>query len=328
MRHLLGIEGLTRDELLLYLNNSHSFVEVGTRDLKKVPALRGKTVINLFLENSTRTRTSFEIAGKRLSADVINISASGSSTAKGETFSDTARTLQAMAPDVLVVRHKESGSPQMLARILKETSVVNAGDGTHEHPTQALLDLLTIKQAMETQGRGLEGLTIAIVGDVRHSRVARSNIWGHQLLGNKVRLVGPSTFLPQELLSSSCFGGPQFEGRVSLHHDLEEGIAGADIVMCLRLQLERQEEHFVPSLEEYTHEYCITEQRLKKCAPRALVLHPGPMNRGTEISSDVADGPRSLIERQVNNGVAVRMGVLFSLAVALREPTESEGAGQ
>jgi len=307
-RHLLAIEGLSRDELYQYLENSQSFVEVSERDLKKVPALRGKTIVNLFLEPSTRTRTSFEIAAKRLSADTINVGASDSSVTKGETLLDTARNLEAMRPDILVMRHRESGSPHFLARHLTHTAVVNAGDGMHEHPTQALLDLLTLRQAFSGRRHGLEQLRIAVVGDVRHSRVARSNIHAHLLLGNEVTLVGPPTLVPREL-GADCFGD-----AVRIAWDLREGLRGADVVMCLRLQLERQEERYVPTLEEYSREYCVSERVLRECAPDAVVLHPGPANRGTEISSEVMDGPRSLISRQVNNGVAVRMAVLFHCA--------------
>ena len=316
MRHLLGIEGITKEELYSYLNNARSFVEVGTRELKKVPALRGRTIINLFLEPSTRTRTSFEIAGKRMSADVVNIGSSDSSAKKGETLLDTARTLQAMSPDILVVRHSQSGAPHFLARFLKNTSVVNAGDGTHEHPTQALLDCLTLSQVFEKRNDGIEKLRIAIVGDVHHSRVARSNVWAHHLLGNEVRLVGPPSLVPDELMGAKCFGAPAFGGKIRLFHNVEEGVAGADVVMVLRMQLERQQDHFVPTLQEYTDEFCITEKLLAQHAPNAVVMHPGPMNRGTEISSEVADGRRSLVERQVNNGVAVRMAVLFTLCTA------------
>jgi aspartate carbamoyltransferase catalytic subunit len=319
MKHLLGIESLTKEELYTYLNNSKSFVEVGTRELKKVPALRGKTIINLFLEPSTRTRASFEIAGKRLSADVVNVGGSDTSTSKGETFLDTAKTLQAMAPDILVVRHKQSGASQFLARYLTGTSVINAGDGMHEHPTQAILDCVTLQQHFHDRADGIEKLKIAIVGDIRHSRVARSNIWAHSLLGNEINLVGPPTLVPDELVSPSCFGAKRFGGKVRIYSDIAQGIEGADVVMCLRMQLERQEDHFVPSLQEYTDEYCITEKRLSRYAPKAVVLHPGPVNRGLEISTEVVDGKRSLIETQVNNGVAVRMAVLFSIATAAKE---------
>jgi aspartate carbamoyltransferase catalytic subunit len=308
-KHLLGIQDLSREELEAYIENGRHFIEVSDRELKKVPALRGKTVINLFLEPSTRTRSSFEIAAKRLSADTINVSGSDSSVVKGETLLDTARTLEAMAPDILVMRHKESGAPQFLARYLGNTSVVNAGDGAHEHPTQALLDLLTLKMHFEKLGRGLSGLRVAIVGDVRHSRVARSNLWAHKLLGNEVVLIGPPTLVPSEFADPKAFGG-----QVRIEHDLQRGLEGADVVMCLRMQLERQSEHFVPSLEEYSRWYCISEKILAAKAPDCVVLHPGPANRGTEVSSEVLDGKRSLVSQQVTHGVAVRMAVLFTLA--------------
>lgn len=313
-RHLLGIEGLSRDELERYIENAKSFCEVSDRDIKKVPALRGKTIVNLFLEPSTRTRTSFEIAGKRLSADTVNVGASDSSVTKGETLLDTARTLEAMRPDIIVIRHKESGAPHFLARHLTATSVVNAGDGMHEHPTQALLDLLTLSQRFADRKGGLEKLTVAIVGDVRHSRVARSTIWAHKLLGSEIRLVGPPTLVPNDFVAA-------FGGGVRVEHDVR-GIQGADVVMCLRLQLERQTEHFIPSLEEYSREYGISERLLRRYAPDAVVLHPGPANRGTEISSDVMDGPRSLFSQQVRNGVATRMAVLFQLATSTADQSE------
>jgi len=314
-RHLLGIEGLSRDELYRYIENAKSFCEVSDRDIKKVPALRGKTIVNLFLEPSTRTRTSFEIAAKRLSADTVNVGASDSSVTKGETLLDTARTLEAMQPDIIVIRHKESGAPHFLARHLTGTSVVNAGDGMHEHPTQALLDLLTLAQRFSERKTGVEQLTVAIVGDVRHSRVARSNIWAHKLLGNDVVLVGPPTLVPNEFVDA-------FGGGVRVEHDVRRGIHGADVVMCLRLQLERQTEHYIPSLEEYSREYGISERLLRQHAPDAVVLHPGPANRGTEISSEVMDGPRSLVAHQVRNGVATRMAVLFQLATATADHAE------
>ena len=253
---------------------------------------------------------------------MINIGGSDSSSVKGETLLDTARTLQAMAPDILVVRHKQSGAPHFLAKHLKNVAVVNAGDGTHEHPTQALLDCLTLSQYFETKGRGIEGLSIAIVGDVRHSRVARSAVFAHALLGNKVTLVGPPTLVPPELMADDCFGNSRFAGKVSISNSIECGLAGTDVVIALRMQLERQEHHFVPSLQEYTDDFCITETRLARYAPHAVVLHPGPMNRGTEISSEVADGKRSLVESQVSNGVAVRMAVLFALATTAKDSSK------
>jgi aspartate carbamoyltransferase catalytic subunit len=306
--HLLGINGLSKANIYRYLDAAHSFVEVSERDIKKVPTLRGKTVIHVFFEPSTRTLASFDIAGKRLSADTINISAGSSSVKKGETLLDTVRTLESMNPDVLVIRHSESGAAHFAAQHLTRSAVVNAGDGAHEHPTQALLDLLTLRQHFAIQGRGIEGLRIGFVGDVRHSRVARSNVWAHCALGNEVRLIGPPTLVPGEF--ARVFGSD----LVTVEHDLERGLRDLDVVVCLRMQLERQDQNFVPNLDEYSKEYCVSERILKRYAPESVVLHPGPMNRGTEISGEVADGPRSLIRRQVNNGVAVRMAVLYLLA--------------
>lgn len=308
MKHLLDIESLDKEDFFTLLENGLHFLEVMDRELKKVPTLRGKTIINLFLEPSTRTRTSFEIAAKRLSADAVNIASSGSSVSKGETLLDTALNLQAMAPDVLVLRHKESLSPHFLSRHLKKVHIVNAGDGLHEHPTQALLDCLTLMDHKKKGVEGIRGLRIAIVGDIRHSRVARSNVWAHRLLGNEVRLVGPRSLMPYESESERCFGP-----EVKCFESLEEGLEGADVVMVLRMQLERQGQFFVPSLTEYSREYCVSEPILQRQAPKCVVLHPGPMNRGLEISTVVADGPRSLISSQVRHGVAIRMAVLFSV---------------
>jgi aspartate carbamoyltransferase catalytic subunit len=306
--HLLGINGLSKTEINRYLDVGLSFVEVSERDNKKVPNLRGKTIVHVFFEPSTRTLASFDIAGKRLSADTINVSINTSSVQKGETLLDTIRTLESMCPDVLVIRHSESGAAQFAAKHLTRTSVVNAGDGAHEHPTQALLDLLTLKQHFASLGRGIEGLRVGFVGDVRHSRVARSNVWAHLTLGNEVRLIGPPTLVPQDFVR--VFGSD----RVSVVHDLTEGLRDLDVVVCLRMQLERQDQNFVPNLDEYSKEFCVSERLLRQFAPDSVVLHPGPLNRGTEISGEVADGPRSLILRQVNNGVAIRMAVLSILA--------------
>lgn len=319
IRHLLSIADLSKAQLLEQIEQALNFIEISDRPIKKVPALRGKTIINLFMEASTRTRASFEIAGKRLSADTINISSSGSSTAKGETLLDTARNLQAMNPDVLVVRHRHSGACQFLARHLERTCIVNAGDGMHEHPTQALLDCVTLLQHFRRQGRkaGIENLRIAIVGDIRHSRVARSNIHAHRLLGNQINLVGPPTLVPYDLSNPECFGS-----SVNIHHDIRSGLAGCDVVMVLRMQLERMQENFVSSLEEYTNNYFVSTKLIEEVAPQAVVLHPGPINRGVEIESALADGPRSLVLSQVNNGVAVRMSVLFNLAASPAELQE------
>ena len=302
-KHLLGIRELSAEEITHFLDTAESFREISTREIKKVPALRGRTVINLFFEPSTRTRTSFEIAGKRLSADVINVSSSSSSVAKGETLLDTARNLEAMAPDLIVIRHPSAGAPHQLARICR-ASIVNAGDGAHEHPTQALLDALTIRQH---KGR-LEGLKVAILGDILHSRVARSNAHLLTKLGARVALAGPGTLAPPE------FASLVDEGTLAIAQRVEEAIDGADVVMVLRIQRERQESAFFPSLREYAVHFGLNLKRLSAAAPDAIVMHPGPMNRGIEIASDVADGARSLILDQVANGLAVRMAVLYLLA--------------
>ena len=308
-RHLLGLEGVPGEEIVHVLDQAKSMVEISEREIKKVPTLRGKTIINLFYENSTRTRTSFEIAAKRLSADTINISASTSSAQKGETLADTARNLEAMRPDAIIIRHPSSGAPHLLARAVS-SPVINAGDGQHEHPTQALLDLFTIR---EKKGR-IAGLEVAIVGDILHSRVARSNLYGLAALGAKVRLVGPPTLLPAEFAS---FG-------VEVHHDLKKGIAGADVIMMLRIQRERQGANFFPSVEEYSRLFGLDRAALAAAKPDVVILHPGPMNRGIEISSEVADGPYSLILDQVTNGVAVRMALLYLLAARGRSEVDRE----
>jgi aspartate carbamoyltransferase catalytic subunit len=298
-KDLLSMRELERGEITAVLDTAESMKEIATREVKKVPTLRGKTVVNLFYEPSTRTRTSFEIAGKWLSADVINFSASGSSAEKGESFLDTARNIEAMYPDVVVVRHRASGGPELLARHLR-CAVVNAGDGAHEHPTQALLDLLTIR---EKKGH-LEGLNVAIVGDVLHSRVARSDIHGMRKMGMTVTVAGPPPLIPpacQEL-------------GVKVSHRLEEAIAHADVVMMLRLQHERMRGGFIPSIREYARLWGLTPARLAQCRPDVLIMHPGPVNRGVELSPEVADGPYSVILDQVSNGVAVRMAVLYLLA--------------
>ncbi len=303
-RHLLGLEGVSADDITVLLDTAESLTEVSRRDVKKLPTLRGKTVINLFLENSTRTRTSFEIAAKRMSADTINISASTSSLSKGETLEDTARNLAAMAPDAIVVRHPAAGAARFLAEII-DCPIINAGDGAHEHPTQALLDLLTIRQ----HAKSFEGLVVTIVGDILHSRVARSNLYGLKTLGAKVRLAGPPSLLPREL---EQFGA-------ELHYDLAEAVRGADVVMMLRIQRERQVGNFFPSLDEYASYYCLTEDALAEAKREVIILHPGPINRGIEIASGVADGPYSLIMSQVANGVALRMAVLYQLIVPVAE---------
>jgi aspartate carbamoyltransferase catalytic subunit len=298
-RHLLGIEGLSRPEITALLNLAEDAIEVSRQVEKKRSNLRGRTQINLFYEASTRTQASFEIAGKRLGADVMNMSVAQSSEKKGETLIDTAMTLNAMRPDIIVVRHSQAGAAHLLARKV-DCSVVNAGDGAHEHPTQALLDALTIRR---NKGR-IEGLIVAICGDVLHSRVARSNILLLGAMGARLRVVGPSTLVPRLLERLG----------VEVHHDMARGLDGADIVMMLRLQRERMSGALVPSSREYFHFFGLDEEKLARAAPDALVMHPGPMNRGVEIDSSVADGPRSLIREQVEMGVAVRMAVLEALA--------------
>lgn len=311
LKHLLGIEKLSKEELLFLLKNAQSLVEISQRELKKVPALRGKMIINLFLEPSTRTRSSFEIAAKRLSADTINVGASDSSVVKGESLFDTAKNLEAMHPDVIVLRHKESGACEFLAQHLTHCSVVNAGDGLHEHPTQALLDLLTLREHFGKSGRSLQGLKISILGDVFHSRVARSNIFAHALLGNQVTVIGPATLVPKDFEN---FG----TNNVRVAHQLS-AIEGSDVIITLRMQLERQSKHFVPSLQEYSENFCLNKKVVHSLAPHAVILHPGPVNRGVEISSDLLDSDQALVFNQVSNGVAVRMAVLLAVATSGKE---------
>ena len=298
-KDLLGIQELSVEEILEVLETAETFKEVSGRDIKKVPTLRGKTVVNLFFEPSTRTRTSFELAAKRLSADVINFAASSSSVVKGETLLDTARNIEAMQADVIVLRHPVAGAPNILARLL-QASVVNAGDGGHEHPTQALLDLYTLRE----KKREFKGLRLAIVGDIAHSRVARSNIYALVKLGTEVRVVGPPTMMPQEIERLG----------VTVFYDLDEALRGCDVIMMLRLQLERQGIALFPSIREYSRLYCLTPERVKLASPDVLVMHPGPINRGVEIAPEVADSVSSVILDQVTNGVAVRMAVLYLLS--------------
>jgi aspartate carbamoyltransferase catalytic subunit len=298
-RHLLGIEGLSREEIIGLLDLSEEFVDLNRQIEKKTATLRGRTLVNLFFEVSTRTQASFELAGKRLGADVMNMSVSSSSMRKGETLIDTAITLNAMRPDMIVVRHHASGAVALLARKV-DCSVINAGDGSHEHPTQALLDALTIRR---NKGR-IEGLTVAICGDILHSRVARSNIILLNALGARVRVVAPSTLMPPGI---ERFG-------VEPTRDMREGLHGADIVMMLRLQKERMKGSFIPSMGEFSHYFGLDEKKLNYAKPDALVMHPGPMNRGIEIDTAVADGAQSLIREQVEMGVAVRMAVLEALS--------------
>ena len=298
-KHLLGIEGLSRDDILHLLDLAEQFVELNRQIEKKQASLRGRTLINLFFEASTRTQASFELAGKRLGADVMNMSVGSSSMRKGETLIDTAVTLNAMRPDLIVVRHHASGAVELLAKKV-DCSVINAGDGSHEHPTQALLDALTIRR---NKGR-VEGLIVAICGDILHSRVARSDIILFNALGARVRVVAPSTLLPPQV---ERFGVEAFQ-------DMREGLRDADIVMMLRLQRERMNGSYVPSMSEYFHYYGLDEKKLAYAKPDALVMHPGPMNRGVEIDTAVADGAQSLIREQVEMGVAVRMAVLEALS--------------
>jgi len=300
-KDLLDIKGLNREDITLILDTAESFKEVTGRDIKKVPTLRGKTVVNLFFEPSTRTRTSFELAAKRLSADVINFSVSSSSVIKGETLLDTARNIEAMRSDFIVVRHSASGAPHLLARNLN-SSIINAGDGFHEHPTQALLDMFTIR---ERKGR-LEGLKVAIIGDITHSRVARSNIYGLTRLGAEVRLIGPPALLPPGIESTGA----------SVYYHVEEGLSDIDVIMVLRIQLERQGKNYFPTQREFARLYCLTPERTMLAKEDVMVMHPGPINRGIEISPDVADGLSSVILEQVTNGIAVRMAVLYLLGGA------------
>ncbi len=302
-RHLLGMEPLTGGEIQMLLDLSERFLEIAERPIKKVPTLRGKTVINLFLEPSTRTRTSFEIAAKRLSADAVNISGSSSSTVKGETLVDTAMNLDAMAPDVVIVRHAQAGASEMLASRLR-ASIVNAGDGAHEHPTQALLDCSTIRAH---KGR-IEGLEVVICGDIRHSRVARSDIWALTKLGARVRIAAPRTLLAPGLAEMGQ------QGAVTVHERLEPALEGADVVMMLRIQKERIGGALFPNTREYSRYFGLNPRRLALAKPDAIVMHPGPLNRGIEIDPAVADGPRAVILDQVARGVAVRMAVLYLLA--------------
>ncbi len=302
MKHLLTLRETSKTDIDYLLDTAGTLREILERPVKKVPTLRGRAMITLFYENSTRTRTSFEMAAKIMSAEAINIAVSQSSVSKGESLKDSLLTLQALKADCIVMRHSSSGTPEFAAQILKHTSIINAGDGRHEHPTQGLLDMLTIRQ---TKGQ-LEDLEVAIVGDIAHSRVARSNIWGLTKMGAKVRLVGPRTLLPPDADRLP----------VQVYDNLAQGLDGVDVVNVLRLQTERMEKGLLPSLREYSRLFGISQQSLKLAQPDVMVLHPGPMNRGVEISADVADGKfgiHSAIEEQVTNGIAVRMAVLYAL---------------
>ena len=306
-KDLLGLRELSAEEIRLILQTAASFREVSLRPIKKVPALRGKTVVNLFVEPSTRTRTSFELAAKRLSADIVNITAATSSIIKGETLLDTIRNIEAMKIDVVVIRHPSAGAAHLLARQV-EASVINAGDGAHEHPTQALLDLFTIQ---EQKGR-IEGQRVLIVGDIAHSRVARSNIWGLTKLGAQVTVCGPPTLIPVGIEQLG----------VTVTWDLDTALRAADVVMLLRIQHERQEAELVPSLREYRRYFGINAQRMSRAKSDVMIMHPGPVNRGVELDADVADGSSSVILNQVTNGVAVRMAVLYLVAGVAGQPPE------
>jgi aspartate carbamoyltransferase catalytic subunit len=303
-KHLLGLEGVTAEEINLILDTAASFKEISERPVKKVPALRGKTVVNLFFEASTRTRASFELAEKRLSADAVNIAKAGSSVAKGETLRDTAENLQAMKIDIIVIRHGSSGAPHFLASIL-DASVVNAGDGSHEHPTQGLLDIFTIRQKLGA----VRGKNVTIIGDIAHSRVARSNIFGLVTLGAHVTVCGPPTMIPPRIE----------ELGVEVETDVGRAIRDADAVNILRIQLERQKVNLFPSLAEYAVVYGINRDRLASMKPGSIIMHPGPINRGVEVTQEVADGDRAVILEQVTNGVAVRMAVLYLISEGGRE---------
>ncbi len=296
-KDLLGLQELSREEIEYILSVAKSFQEISLRPIKKVPVLRGKTVVNLFFEPSTRTRTSFELAAKRLSADLINFSVPTSSLVKGETVIDTAQNIEAMKVDCFIIRHSVSGVPALIAKNVK-SAVINAGDGSHEHPTQALLDLFTIKERKK-----IKNLRVAIIGDIRHSRVARSEVWGLTKLGAKVILCGPSTLIPEDVEKMD----------VEVTYNKEEAIKGVDVIYLLRLQQERQRENFLPSLREYIELYQLRKEDLELAKDDFLLMHPGPMNRGVELSSEVAESRSSLVLRQVTNGIAVRMAVLYIL---------------
>ena len=297
-KHLLGVQELSLSEIKTVLDTAESFYEISTRKVKKVPTLRGKTIINLFFEPSTRTRSSFELAAKRLSADIVNFNQQASSVIKGESFRDTILNLEAMNPDAIIIRHSSSGAPRFATTFCR-SHIINAGDGAHEHPTQALLDAFTIKQ----EKKNIEGLKVLIVGDILHSRVARSNIFLLRKMGAKVLLVGPPSFLPVEFKK---FG-------VEIDFNLERAMVGSDVIMMLRIQLERQGRNFFPSIREYRNLYSLTAERFSRAKKNAIIMHPGPINRGVEISADMADSAESVILKQVENGIAIRMAVLYLL---------------
>lgn len=298
-KHLLGLEGMTKEEITLILDTAESFKEILERPIRIVPTLRGVTIVNLFYEPSTRTRISFELAEKRLSAEVVSFSANTSSVKKGETLKDTVRNIEAMKIDMVVVRHQCPGVPYFLTQCL-DSSIINAGDGAHEHPTQALLDLFTIREKYKK----IKGLKVVIVGDIKYSRVARSDIWGFTTMGAKVAVCGPTTLMPYEIEKMG----------IEIYHDVDRALEGGDVVNVLRIQLERQKGGFLPSLREYTNKFGINIDRLKRLNENFTIMHPGPINRGVEITPEVADGPYSVILNQVTNGVAIRMAVLYLLS--------------
>ncbi len=298
-KHLLGLKDLTKEDINIILDTANSFVEVSKRTIKKVPTLRGRTVCNFFVEPSTRTRASFELAEKRLSADAINMAGSGSSLVKGETIKDTARNIEALNVDMIVIRHSATGVPHQLTKYVN-ASIVNAGDGINEHPTQALLDMYTLK----SKKGSLENLNIAIIGDIRHSRVVRSNIWGLKKMGAKVTVCGPKTLLPVDIQKMG----------VTVTSNINKAIKDADAIMLLRIQKERQNDTFFPTIREYAKNFQINSERLKKAKKDVIIMHPGPINRGVELADDVADSQRSVILEQVTNGVAIRMAVLYLLS--------------
>ena len=300
IKHLFGLQGVSKQDIRTILDNAKQFREILERPIKKVPSLRGLTVVNLFFENSTRTRTSFELAEKRLSADTVNFTSSNSSVKKGETLVDTLRNIESMKIDIVVVRHKGTGVPKFLAEH-SNAIIVNAGDGAHEHPTQALLDMLTIEEKLGT----LEGKNVTIIGDIRHSRVARSNLWGMSTMGAHVTLCGPSTLVPRNT---------DLMNHVTWEPDVKKAVANADAIIALRLQKERMDDALLPSMREYRNTFGITEDLLECAKDKVIIMHPGPINRGVELDSDIADGEHSVILDQVTNGVAVRMAVLFLLA--------------
>ena len=316
--HLLDLDGFSQSDIQAIFDNTDSMMEVLDRGIRKVPALRGKTVITLFSEASTRTRVSFEQAGKILSADVINVSSDGSSSKKGESLYNTALTLQAMKADAIVVRHQHSGAGYFLAQQMRSTSIINAGDGMHAHPTQSLLDLYTIKKHLGDIG----SKRVVIVGDLLYSRVARSNLWGLTTMGADIVLCGPTTLLPQDFLDSRLDDVRHPFKNITIENDINKALSGANVVMALRLQSERQKAGHLPSLREYSRRFGINSERLKLAHPEAIVMHPGPMNEGVEIEPDVAHGQQSVIESQVTTGVAIRMAILYDLITGNRPEKE------